>query len=97
VEGRIQTRSWEDKDGKKRFATEIVAIRVQFMPDKNGANVGTKEAQQFSADSLGSDSRGAEHFLEQGNGNITRFPPKDTTEVGMDSVSPVPGLNEIPF
>jgi len=31
LEGRIQTRSWEDKDGNKRYTTEIVAQRLQFL------------------------------------------------------------------
>ncbi len=31
VEGRLQTREWEDKDGKKRQTTEIVAQTVQFL------------------------------------------------------------------
>lgn len=31
VEGRIQTRDWEDKDGNKRYTTEIVAQTVQFL------------------------------------------------------------------
>jgi single-strand DNA-binding protein len=31
VEGRLQTRSWDDKDGKKRYSTEIVADRVVFL------------------------------------------------------------------
>jgi single-strand DNA-binding protein len=30
VEGRIQTRSWDDKDGTKKYRTEIVADSVQF-------------------------------------------------------------------
>lgn len=30
VEGRIQTRSWDDKDGSKKYRTEIVADTVQF-------------------------------------------------------------------
>jgi len=30
VEGRLQTRSWDDKDGQKKYRTEIVADRVQF-------------------------------------------------------------------
>jgi single-strand DNA-binding protein len=38
VEGRLQTRSWEDKDGITRYVTEIVAERVQFL----GGNGGTK-------------------------------------------------------
>ena len=32
IEGRIQTRSWEGKDGEKKYRTEIVADRVQFGP-----------------------------------------------------------------
>lgn len=31
VEGRLQTRSWDDKDGNKRFMTEIVGDQVVFL------------------------------------------------------------------
>jgi single-strand DNA-binding protein len=31
VEGRLQTRDWETKDGQKRNVVEIVAERVQFL------------------------------------------------------------------
>jgi single-strand DNA-binding protein len=31
VEGRLQTRSWEDKQGQKRYSTDIVADRVVFL------------------------------------------------------------------
>lgn len=31
VEGRLQTRSWDDKDGNKRYTTEIVAATIQFL------------------------------------------------------------------
>ena len=31
IEGRIQTRKWEDKDGNTRYTTEIVAQTVQFL------------------------------------------------------------------
>ena len=31
VEGKIQSRKWEDKDGITRFTTEIVASSVQFL------------------------------------------------------------------
>jgi len=31
IEGRIQTRSWDDKDGNKRYTTEIIAQRLQFL------------------------------------------------------------------
>lgn len=34
VEGRIQTRDWEDKEGQKRYTTEIVANTLQFVGSK---------------------------------------------------------------
>ncbi len=37
VEGRIQTRSWDDAAGKKNYRTEIVADRVQFGPKAVGS------------------------------------------------------------
>ena len=36
VEGRLQTRSWEGKDGQTRRTTEIVAERVQLGPKAGG-------------------------------------------------------------
>jgi single-strand DNA-binding protein len=44
VEGRIQTRDWEGKDGQKRSATEIVAERVQFLSRLKGASAGAPAA-----------------------------------------------------
>jgi single-strand DNA-binding protein len=37
VEGRLQTRDWEGKDGQKRTVTEVVAERVQFMSRGKGS------------------------------------------------------------
>ena len=34
VEGRIQTRSWDDKDGKKQYATEVICENFQFVGPK---------------------------------------------------------------
>jgi single-strand DNA-binding protein len=31
VEGRIQTRKWQDKEGKDRYTTDVVADRVVFL------------------------------------------------------------------
>lgn len=31
IEGRLQIRSYEDKDGQKRYATEVMAEGVQFL------------------------------------------------------------------
>ena len=36
IEGRLRTRSWEDRDGKKQWTTEIIAQRLQLLgkPEK---------------------------------------------------------------
>jgi single-strand DNA-binding protein len=39
VDGRIRSRSWEDADGKRRSAVEVVANRVQFLSPPDGAPV----------------------------------------------------------
>jgi single-strand DNA-binding protein len=36
LEGRIQTRNWEDKEGNKRSTTEIIASNMQMLDTKGG-------------------------------------------------------------
>lgn len=36
IEGRLQTRSWEDRDGNKRWTTEIVANNMQMLGSPRG-------------------------------------------------------------
>lgn len=38
IEGNIQTRDYEDKDGRKVYITEVVAERVHFISDKRKDN-----------------------------------------------------------
>ena len=40
VDGRLQTRSYEDDAGVKRYTTEIVAREVQFLGSRNGNGEG---------------------------------------------------------
>ncbi len=46
VEGRIQTRAWDDKDGVKRYTTEIVASNMQMLDSKGsrGPDASPEEA-----------------------------------------------------
>jgi len=52
VEGRIQTRKWQDKEGGDRYTTEVVANRVQFL-GKRGA--GGSQDDGEGAESSGGD------------------------------------------
>ncbi|PID37948.1 MAG: single-stranded DNA-binding protein [Proteobacteria bacterium] len=40
IEGRLQTRQWEDRDGNKRYTTEVVAQTVQFLSGRGGGGGG---------------------------------------------------------
>ena len=43
VEGRIQTRRWEDRDGNKRYGTEIVATNVILVGGRGASGLGLAE------------------------------------------------------
>lgn len=45
IVGRIEVRSYEDKDGNKRMATEIIAEEVLFGGSKNATNASEKPAE----------------------------------------------------
>ena len=60
VEGRLQTRDWEDKDGNKRYTTEIVADRVTFLGGRGDVDYkSSSHADKYSTPSPG---RSAEMF-----------------------------------
>jgi single-strand DNA-binding protein len=43
IAGKLQTRSWDDKDGNKRYTTEIVAEDFVFLDAKGGGGAGAPE------------------------------------------------------
>ena len=43
VEGRLQTRKWQDKDGQDKYTTEIVADRMQMLGSRQGMGGGERE------------------------------------------------------
>ncbi|MBW1668317.1 MAG: single-stranded DNA-binding protein [Deltaproteobacteria bacterium] len=47
VEGRLQTRSWEDRDGNKRYTTEIIAQRMQMLGAPGKAGKATTVEESF--------------------------------------------------
>ena len=54
VEGRLQTRDWETKDGQKRTVVEVVADRVQFMGrGRAPAGAAVPAAEPFAEDTPG--------------------------------------------
>jgi|SRR5690625_2729552 len=48
VDGRLQSRTYDDKDGKKVFVTEVVADSVQFLEPKSSNQSGDSQKQTKS-------------------------------------------------
>jgi len=48
LEGRIQTRDWEDQNGQKRYTTEIVANEMQMLDSAGGGGGGMRQGGDSS-------------------------------------------------
>jgi single-strand DNA-binding protein len=49
VEGRLQTRSWQDKQGQSRKTTEIIADRIQLGPKPMGGGVNRSQSAPMNS------------------------------------------------
>ena len=49
VEGRLQTRKWQDKEGHERYTTEIVAGEMQMLGSRGGAGAPSDNFNQDQA------------------------------------------------
>ncbi|MDH5485588.1 MAG: single-stranded DNA-binding protein [Gammaproteobacteria bacterium] len=51
IEGKLQTRKWQDKDGQDRYTTEIVANEMQMLDSKGGSASYNQDSSATSANS----------------------------------------------
>lgn len=54
VEGRLQTRKWQDKEGVDRYSTEIVATEMQMLGSRSGGTASMGGESYNSAPSVSS-------------------------------------------
>lgn len=52
VEGRLKTRNWDDKDGGKKYKTEIMAEKIQLGPKKYSSGTGQIGSSQSQNDNI---------------------------------------------
>lgn len=87
VEGRLQTRSWQDQQGAKHYRTEIVADQIQLGPRTTGGTTGDWKDQ--GAD-LGSQDFGNDQTQAQGKAQADSMPiielPDDREEIDIKDI-----------
>lgn len=54
IEGRLQTRKWQDKDGQDRWTTEVVAEQMQMLGGRDGGESGGGGGGSYSGGAGGS-------------------------------------------
>lgn len=77
IEGRLQTRSWQDKEGNKRYSTEVVATDFQFL---GGGGRGAETGANGGGGNLGAGGGGGGgNYGRNGGGSRddTGPPPED--------------------
>jgi single-strand DNA-binding protein len=71
LEGRLQTRQWQDKDGQTKYTTEVQAQTVQFL-GANGPSASRDGGAEYNQDQQGGpngyDGGGASHGGPSGGG-----------------------------
>ncbi|HKU15921.1 MAG TPA: single-stranded DNA-binding protein [Steroidobacteraceae bacterium] len=46
IEGKLRTRKWQDKEGKDRYTTEIIADQMQMLGGRGGGGGGSSEPRE---------------------------------------------------
>ena len=61
IDGRLEWREWQDKEGKDRYTTEIIASEMQMLGGRGGSGGGTAEySQEYSGGSRSSSGGGSQ-------------------------------------
>lgn len=55
IEGRLRTRSWDDKEGHRKFATEVVGDNLIMLDKRSESGASTYHADSSHPESMGGD------------------------------------------
>ncbi|GAE34427.1 single-stranded DNA-binding protein [Halalkalibacter akibai] len=72
VDGKIQTRSYDNNEGKRVFITEVVADSVQFLEPRGGNNANQGQGNDYFGGNPGYGGGGNDFAKQQNNNNQNR-------------------------
>jgi single-strand DNA-binding protein len=100
IEGRIQTRKWQDREGKDRWSTEIVADNIRFLGSREGgqASGGNGGGNQGGGNQGGGNQGGGNQGGgNQGGGNHEQAAAPAAAAAAPAGGMPYQGDEDIPF
>lgn len=77
IEGKLQTRSWEDKQGQKRYTTEIVGNTMQFIDGGSNRDSGDSAPYVEGAHSDSYYTGGAQYEQKSAYSSSSAFDAED--------------------
>jgi single-strand DNA-binding protein len=92
IEGRIRTRSWDDRDGNKRYTTEVVGDNMQMLGRRSddAGMEGTSQATQATKSQAAQTAPSGPESAGDGKGN--------TQPGGFNDIADEPGgADDLPF
>ena len=97
IEGKLETRKWQDQQGQDRYTTEIKAQRVQFLDKRGGEQGGMPSGAGGSEGGYSAPRRPA----QPGGGNRPQQRPQqrqdDYEDLGPAFPSEASGMDDVPF
>jgi single-strand DNA-binding protein len=91
IEGKLQTRKWQDKDGQDKYTTEIVANEMQMLGGRGGAGGGSSDFGG-GASSASSQGGGGQSYAPRQQAPAQSQPSKGGSSSGFDEFD-----DDIPF
>jgi single-strand DNA-binding protein len=94
IEGRLQTRQWQDKDNQTKYTTEVQAQTVQFLGATAGAGAGAGPgAGERPSREMGAGAESGMH----GMGGMGSMPPQSGYNQAPSTMEPSFTEDDIPF
>ena len=88
IEGKLQTRSWQDQQGQKRFSTDIMGNNLQFI--ESASNGGSRDSMDNMA--AMNEPRGPDSYYQNQNSNHYENQPPTNFQGNSPSMD-----EDIPF
>lgn len=95
IEGKLRTRSWQDKEGNNRYTTEVVGNEMTMLGGVGDGGQGGGQSQQQGGGQQNSGQQGGGH---QGGGNQGTAQPQQNA--GAPASNPAPAddpADDLPF
>lgn len=87
IEGRLQTRSWQDQQGNRKWKTEIIAERLQLGPKSiSGGNINANPRGEFGDSSSQPSQQNQSNQPKQDEPPIIELPSDEEEEIDVKDI-----------